>query len=66
MAGSKSDTCLRTTPAIIAFIKRALFHSDVVSEPFYQEEIDKANELISRLNNIDKLNEVPAGVRLIQ
>ena len=36
------------------------FLADVVSDPFYQEEIDKANELISRLNTyIDlKLNEV--------
>lgn len=36
------------------------FLGDVISDPFYQEEIDKANELISRLNTyIDlKLNEV--------
>ena len=36
------------------------FLGDVVSDPFYQEEIDKANELISRLNTyIDlKLNQV--------
>lgn len=37
------------------------FLGDVVSDPFYQEEIDTANELIARLNTyIDlKLNEVP-------
>ena len=36
------------------------FLGDVIADPFYQEEIDKANELISRLNTyIDlKLNEV--------
>ena len=38
------------------------FLGDVVSDPFYQEEIDKANELISRLNSYIelKLNEVPS------
>ena len=38
------------------------FLGDVVSDPFYQEEIDTANELIARLNTyIDlKLNEVPS------
>ena len=38
------------------------FLADVISDPFYQEEIDKANELIARLNDyIDlKLNEVPS------
>ena len=41
--------------------QKGAFLGDVVSDPFYQEEIDKANELISRLNTyIDlKLNEVP-------
>lgn len=36
------------------------FLGDVVSDPFYQEEIDKANELITRLNTYIelKLNEV--------
>ena len=38
------------------------FLGDVVSDPFYPEEIDTANELIARLNTyIDlKLNEVPS------
>ena len=38
------------------------FLGDVISDPFYQEEIDTANELIARLNTyIDlKLNEVPS------
>ncbi len=42
--------------------QKGAFLGDVVSDPFYQEEIDKANELISRLNSyIDlKLNEVPS------
>ena len=38
------------------------FLGAVASDPFYQEEIDKANELISRLNTYInlKLNEVPS------
>jgi hypothetical protein len=38
------------------------FLGDVVSDPFYEEEIETANELISRLNTYIglKLNEVPS------
>ena len=40
--------------------QKGAFLGDVIADPFYQEEIDTANELISRLNTyIDlKLNEV--------
>ena len=39
------------------------FLADVISDPFYQEEIDKANELISRLNDYIDLKLIEVSSR---
>ena len=39
------------------------FLADVISDPFYQEEIDKANELISRLNGYIDLKLIEVSSR---